>query len=52
MRRLGKNKVIKIFSFVLTSLSYCALLTKITSTEIQGFKYDGQTPKKALEYIA
>jgi hypothetical protein len=45
-------KKIYIFSSVPTSLSYCALLTKIPSTEIQGSKYGGQTPKKALEYIA
>jgi hypothetical protein len=45
-------KKIYIYYFVLTSLSYYALLRKIPSIEIQGSKYGGQTPKKALEYIA
>jgi hypothetical protein len=46
------NATVKLYIFVSTSLSYCALLTKIPSNEIQGSKYGGQTPKRALGYIA
>jgi hypothetical protein len=52
VRREHNSKKNYIFSFVSTYLSYCALLMKIPSTEIQGSKYGGQTLKKALEYIA
>ncbi len=46
-----KNAIVYIYSFIPTSLSYCALLIKIPSIGIQGFEYDGKTLKKAFEYI-
>jgi hypothetical protein len=51
VRRECNSKKIYIFCFVPTSLSYCALLIKISFVGIQGLKYDGKAFKKALEYI-
>jgi len=50
--RKRNNKKNYILFSISTSQSYFALLMKIPSIEIQGSKYDDQTPKKAFEYIA
>jgi hypothetical protein len=52
MRRKRNNKKIYIFFSLSTSLSHYALLMKIPSIEIQGFKYGSRTPQKThLGYL-